>query len=226
MSERIEVRRLIAAPAADIFALLCDPAGARRHRRLRNAAGRRRRRRSPQRRHVRGPHGPRVAQRLPGLGKYDVTVTIREFVQDALISWTILGQMRPQIGHVYGYRLEPADARGTLVTSFYDWSDIHPDWREADIFPVISESALRGTLGILDRTVRRGYSRAAERGQPRRHFPGRPGSVNLSARIPPDKFTLCPSSAVARWAVRLREMLSDASSPGSRAWSCGPGSPR
>ena len=69
--------------------------------------------------------------------------------------------MRPQIGHVYGYRLapDPADSDGTVVTSFYDWSDIHPDWAAAGIFPVLSENALRGTLGILDRTVRRGYVR-------------------------------------------------------------------
>ena len=92
------------------------------------------------------------------MGKYDVTVTIREFEQDRLIAWTVLGQIRPQIGHVYGYRLEP-DQRsdGTLVTSFYDWSQIDEKWREAGIFPVISESALRASLGILDRTVRRGY---------------------------------------------------------------------
>ena len=32
---------------------------------------------------------------------------------------------------------------------------IHPTWREANIFPIISEGALRATLGILDRTVRR-----------------------------------------------------------------------
>jgi hypothetical protein len=87
-----------------------------------------------------------------------VTVTIREFDKDRLIAWTILGQIRPQIGHMYGYRLEPV-ADGTLVTSFYDWSDIDTHWREANIFPVISEGALRATLGILDRTVRRGYPR-------------------------------------------------------------------
>jgi len=45
------------------------------------------------------------------------------------------------------------------VTSFYDWSDIDPQWREANIFPIISEAALRATLGILDRTARRGYPR-------------------------------------------------------------------
>jgi hypothetical protein len=44
-----------------------------------------------------------------------------------------------------------------LVTSYYDWSSIHPHWREAGIFPIISEGALRATLGILARTIARGY---------------------------------------------------------------------
>ena len=96
---------------------------------------------------------------FPELGRYDVTVTIRDYEPDRLISWTVLGRVRPQIGHVYGYRLEPDAAGGTRVTSFYDWSDIAPEWEDAGIFPVLSENALRGTLGILDRTVRRGYPR-------------------------------------------------------------------
>ena len=97
---------------------------------------------------------------FPELGKYDVTVSIRDFEPDRLISWTVLGQIRPQIGHVYGYHLETDEhGEGTLVTSFYDWSQIDDKWREAGIFPVISELALRATLGILDRTVRRGYSK-------------------------------------------------------------------
>jgi hypothetical protein len=88
------------------------------------------------------------------MGRYDVTVTITEFLPDREIAWTILGQIRPQIGHVYGYQLEPAE-EGTLVTSYYDWSAIDPVYRDAGIFPVISETALRATLGILDRTVAR-----------------------------------------------------------------------
>ena len=42
---------------------------------------------------------------------------------------------------------------------FYDWSNIDQKWRDAKIFPIMSEGALRATLGILDRTVRRGYTR-------------------------------------------------------------------
>jgi hypothetical protein len=89
------------------------------------------------------------------LGLYDVTVRIVAFEPDREIAWKVEGQLN--LGHFYGYRLEPSDG-GTLVTSYYDWSEIEPNWREANIFPVISEGALRATLGILDRTVRKGWS--------------------------------------------------------------------
>jgi hypothetical protein len=92
------------------------------------------------------------------LGLYDVTVRIVAYEQDREIAWTIDGQLKPPIGHVYGYRLEPIP-EGTMVTQYYDWSDIHPQWAEAAIFPIIPESALRATLGILARTVAPGVPR-------------------------------------------------------------------
>jgi hypothetical protein len=88
------------------------------------------------------------------MGRYDVTVVITTLVPDREIAWTVEGQIDPQLGHIYGYRLEPA-AEGTLVTSYYDWSSIDPAYHSAGIFPVISEGALRATLGILERTVLR-----------------------------------------------------------------------
>ena len=88
------------------------------------------------------------------MGRYDVTVTITRYVPEAEIAWTILGRIRPHMGHVYGYRLEPVEG-ATLVTSYYDWSGADPVWRNAGVFPVISEAALRATLGILARTVAR-----------------------------------------------------------------------
>jgi hypothetical protein len=158
MTDRMEVQRTIAAPAADIFAVLRDPYG---HVAI-DASG--------MLQDADGDvvtsvgdtfviHMDREALNDYPLGKYDVTVEIREFEHDALISWTILGQIKPDIGHVYGYRLEPSNDGGTIVTSFYDWSDIDPEWRKRDIFPIIPESALRATLGVLDRTVRHGYPR-------------------------------------------------------------------
>jgi hypothetical protein len=162
MTERIEVPRTIAAPAADIFAVLSDPQG---HvaidatGMLQSADGDR----------VKAVgdsfvvHMDRESLNDFPLGKYEVTVSISEFEQDSLIAWTIFGQIKPDIGHVYGYRLEPVDD-GTLVTSFYDWSNIDQHWRDANIFPIVSELALRATLGILDRTVRRGYPQASTTG--------------------------------------------------------------
>ena len=155
-SERIEVQRTIAAEPAAIFRVLCDPYG---HvaidsaGMLMDATG--------ERVGAVGDtfvvHMDRDALNDYPLGKYDVTVTITTFDPDREIAWTILGVIKPPIGHVYGYRLEPDGDGGTLVTSYYDWSAIGEQWRQAGIFPVISEGALRATLGILARTVARGY---------------------------------------------------------------------
>lgn len=159
-AERIEVTRSIPATAAEIFAVLCDPQG-----------------------HVaidssgmlldadgdvvtaKGDtfvvHMDREALNDFPMGAYDVTVDIVTFAADREIAWKVLGRIRPQIGHVYGYQLSPNDDGTTDVTSYYDWSTIAQEWRDAGIFPVISEAALRATLGILARTVARGYPRAA-----------------------------------------------------------------
>jgi hypothetical protein len=151
-TERIEVQRAIKAPPDVIFRLLCDPQGhvsIDSSGMLQSATG------EP----VQGVgdsfvvHMDREALNDYPLGLYDVTVTITSFVRDHEISWTILGTVRPGIGHVYGYRLEPADG-ATVVTSFYDWSNVSDEWKASGVFPVISEGALRATLGILDRTIR------------------------------------------------------------------------
>lgn len=155
MSERIEVARFIPAEPAEIFALLCDPWGhvaIDSSGMLQSASG------SPVT--AAGEeftiHMDREALGDVDLGKYDVAVQFTTVVPDREIAWTIDGTIKPPIGHTYGYRLEPADG-GTTVTSYYDWSTAAPEWKK--IFPVISESALKGTLGILDRTVRHGYYR-------------------------------------------------------------------
>jgi hypothetical protein len=150
-TERIEVQRTITASPATIFKLLCDPHG---HVQidssgmLQSATGN----------SVSAVgdsfvvHMDRESLNDYPMGLYDVTISIVNFVQDQEISWTVLGRIRPPMGYVYGYILEPVDG-GTLVTSFYDWSNAHGDWKDAGVFPVIPESALRATLGILARTV-------------------------------------------------------------------------
>ena len=87
------------------------------------------------------------------MGKYDVTVTITGYEQDRFITLEVSGPGFPSIGHYYGYRLEPVDD-GTLVTSIYDWSGVDEKWKPDGAWPIIPESALKATLGILERTVR------------------------------------------------------------------------
>jgi len=153
--ESFEVQRTILADPASIFAVVSDPQG---HVAI-DASGMLQAATGEPAKAVGDEfvvHMDREALNDFPLGLYDVTVKFVKFEPDREIAWTILGAIQPPIGHVYGYRLEPVD-EGTLVTSYYDWSDIDPVWRERNIFPIIPESALRATLGILDRTVKRGY---------------------------------------------------------------------
>jgi hypothetical protein len=152
-TERVELRRMIPFDAARIFSVLRDPEG---HVTI-DSTGMLQGSTGEPASKVGDEfviHMDRESLNDYPLGKYDVTVVITRYEQDRAIAWTIVGQMKPQIGHVYGYELEPVEG-GTMVTSYYDWSNIDPVWKEADIFPVISETAVRATLGILERTLAR-----------------------------------------------------------------------
>lgn len=154
---RLEARRIIAASPEQIFAVLCDPDG---HVAIDS---------SGMLQSAEGPvvsavgdrflvHMDREALGDYDLGRYRVEVIITRFEPGAEIAWTIDGALKPPIGHTYGYRLTPSgNADTTEVVSYYDWSDAHPDWRDSGVLPVLEASALKATLGILERAVRRGY---------------------------------------------------------------------
>jgi hypothetical protein len=153
--ERIEVQRLIPASPADIFDVLTDPRGhvAIDSSGMLMAA-------SGERIHAVGDsfvvHMDReVLNDLP-LGLYDVAVVIVKLDPEREIAWTVEGGLK--LGHLYGYRLASVP-EGTLVTSYYDWSSVDPEWKETGIFPVVPEQALRATLGVLARTVAPGRLR-------------------------------------------------------------------
>ncbi|MDN5743601.1 MAG: polyketide cyclase [Nocardioidaceae bacterium] len=154
MSERQHATRLISSPAAEIFSVLCDPQGhvaIDSSGMLQDASG------VPV-----NAVGDRFVVHMdrealgdfPEMGRYDVTVIITAYDPGRHIAWTIDGAIQPPIGHVFGYQLQESEG-GTEVTSYCDWSNAHEKWKR--IFPIIDEAALKGTLGILDRTVRRGY---------------------------------------------------------------------
>jgi hypothetical protein len=153
MTDRFEVQRFIPADPPTIFRTLCDPQGhvaIDASGMLQSATG--------------DPagavgdtfviHMDREALGDLPMGKYDVIVTITGYEQDRFITWEVSGHGFPSIGHYYGYRLAPTEG-GTLVTSIYDWSQVGENWRgEPGTWPILPESALKATLGILERTVR------------------------------------------------------------------------
>jgi len=152
MNERFEVQRTIPADAATIFAIVCDPFGhvaIDASGMLQDATG--------QPASAVGDtfviHMDREALGDFPMGKYDVTVTITGYEQDRFITWEVSGENFPSIGHYYGYQLEPVDG-GTVVTSIYDWSRVDEKWKAGGHWPIVPESALKASLGILERTVR------------------------------------------------------------------------
>jgi hypothetical protein len=152
MNQRFEVQRMIPAEARIIFDLLRSPHGhvaIDASGMLQGATG-----------HPASAvgdtfviHMDREALGDLPMGKYDVIVTITGYERDRLITWEVSGKNFPSIGHYYGYRLEPVEG-GTLVTSLYDWSAVDEKWKPEGRWPIIQESALKATLGILERTVR------------------------------------------------------------------------
>jgi uncharacterized protein YndB with AHSA1/START domain len=153
-NERIEVSRTIPSPPSAIFALLRDPDG---HVQI-DASGMLMSAEGSPATQVGDTfvvHMDREALNDVPLGQYTVTIRITTFDPEREIAWTIEHPMiDPPMGHVYGYTLEPVES-GTLVTSYYDWSRAPDVYKERVKFPIIPESSLRATLGILSRTVNR-----------------------------------------------------------------------
>jgi uncharacterized protein YndB with AHSA1/START domain len=150
-TDRFEISRQIEAPAATIFAALTDPQGHV----LIDASGM-----------LQSAEGGRVTAvgdrftvhmdreslgDLP-MGKYTVQIHITRLEPGRVVEWTVTGTRNPPINQFYGYELEPSGT-GTKVTSYYDWSRIEPRYREVIGFPVIADTTLKATLGILARNV-------------------------------------------------------------------------
>ncbi len=158
-AERIEVSRVVPASPAEVFAVLRDPQG---HVDI-DASGMLMDSEGEPVTAVGDRFLVHMVREALGdfpMGRYDVEVAIAVYEPEREIAWSIQGNIDPPVGHVYGYRLEPVD-EGTRVTSYCDWSGAHEKYRAFLTFPVVPESALKATLGILDRTVRRRRSRAA-----------------------------------------------------------------
>ena len=150
--QRIEVQRTIPVPASVIFSFLSTPEG---HVQIDASGMLMSSEGSPVTRvgDTFLVHMDREALNDVPLGQYTVSIRITAIEKDREIAWTIEHPLiDPPLGHLYGYVLEPTDA-GTLVTSYYDWSQVPEVHRRRINFPVIPEASLRATLGILARTA-------------------------------------------------------------------------
>ena len=150
LTDRIEVTRPISAPASVIFDIVRSPAG---HVAV-DASGMLQDYTGEPAEKVGDTfviHMDRESLNDFPMGKYDVTVHIITFERDREIAWNLGLEEYP---HFYGYRLEPGDDGVTNVTSYYDWSLMKEEVEPR--FPIVPESALRASLGILERTVRKG----------------------------------------------------------------------
>src|ERR1051326_477960 len=96
--ERIEVPRLIEAEPAAIFAVLCD----RKGRVAIDSSGMLQSGTGEPVTKVGDTfvvHMDRESLNDYPLGRYDVTITIEGLERDREIAWSVIGQIKPQIGH-------------------------------------------------------------------------------------------------------------------------------
>ena len=153
VEQRIATTRRIAAPADRIFAVITDPEG---HVAI-DGSGML----------MAAPDAERIGKvgdtfvmnmdreplgDLP-MGKYTVKNTVVRFTSDAELAWQVGSLDRSPLGHTYGYTLTPVGADATDVTSYCDWSGVHPKLLERLTWPVVPLSALEKSLENLRRLV-------------------------------------------------------------------------
>lgn len=158
-SRKIQASKVIDAPAADIYALLSDPA---RHTEL-DGAG--------MLRGVEGESQPLLAigqtftmnMHQDALGDYRMINAVTALVPGARIGWSPkmdptcelaskLGDMEVS-GHTFTYDLNETDS-GTEVTETYDWMSVK-DEEFLKMLPIVSEDDLKGTLDKLEEAVKK-----------------------------------------------------------------------
>lgn len=155
-SRKIQVSKVIGAPAADIFAVLADPA---RHAEV-DATGM-----------IRGVEGDTMtiggigqvfvmSMHRPQLGDYRVANSVTAFQPPFRIGW----EPRPDpdspgvddpgdlaVGHTWTFDLREVDG-GTEVTETYEWMSVKDDKQAAQL-PLVSEEQIEQSLDNLAATV-------------------------------------------------------------------------
>ena len=156
-SKQIQASKLVAAPAADVYALLADP---NRHSEI-DGAG--------MLRGVEGDAGPLVAigqtftmnMFQDAFGPYRMINSVTALVPDARIGWAPMIDPDCELasnlggmvvgGHTFTYDLQEVEG-GTQVTETYDWSGAKdPEFQK--MLPIVSEQDLTQTLDKISDTL-------------------------------------------------------------------------
>lgn len=163
-TERVEVTRRIAAPAAAIFAIVSDPAGqvaidgsgmleAALDARPLTAVG--------DTFDIAMDRTP--LNDIPGLVKYTVRNTVTKLEPGRLIEWTIGVPGGPPYGHLYGWQLSPVDDQHTDVVNYCDWSNIIDALRAAGrVWPIVPVEMLEKSMARLEQMVTGGEPDAGQ----------------------------------------------------------------
>jgi hypothetical protein len=87
------------------------------------------------------------------LGRYSVHNAVTRLVPDRLVEWNIGISEGEPLGHVYGWELEAVSDTETVVTNYCDWSDLAEPLREHITFPVVPVSMLEQSVTRLQQVM-------------------------------------------------------------------------
>lgn len=87
---------------------------------------------------------------IPDMGKYTVCNTVTRYEPGAAFEWTVGGEGKPPLGHLYGFTLTAAGDGATNVEHYCDWEAFHPKLKDKMTWPVVPVHMLEGTLAKLD----------------------------------------------------------------------------
>lgn len=137
---QVSVSRVIAAPPAEIFAVLADPD---QHAVIDGSGTVKGLTGGPERLELGSKFGMKMRMGLP----YRMASEVVEYDEERLIAWCHLGK------HRWRYELEPVD-EGTEVTETFDWSTaVSPKFIEIMGYPKKHPESMRRTLERLDAHV-------------------------------------------------------------------------
>lgn len=153
-SDRVTATRHINATAADIFAVVADPAG---HIRI-DGSGMLRTSSSTSRLTKIGETFDVEMDRrplgdIPDLTYYTVRNIVTNIIPDRLLEWSVVAIGHPPVGYIYGWQINPVTDTECEVSNYCDWSTVGDEFRSGETWPVVPLHMLEKSVANLERIV-------------------------------------------------------------------------